>query len=120
MNFLRRDTVRFSKLGKNRKKLQKWRKPKGRDNKMREKRKGYPKVVSIGYKKPASQKPLLIQNLSDLTKADKSKSIILANLGAKKKLELIKKAQELKLTILNIPGGPGPRDGLAFQKKHRK
>ena len=37
--FLRRDSVRFSKIGKNRKKIQKWRKPKGRDSKMRLKRK---------------------------------------------------------------------------------
>ena len=36
-NFLRVDSARYSKLGKGRRKLQKWRKPKGRDNKMREK-----------------------------------------------------------------------------------
>ena len=100
--FQRRDTVRYSKLGKNRKKLQKWRKPKGRDNKMREKRKGYPKSPSIGYKKPASIKQILVYNLKDLNSVDKKKPVILAKVGAKKKLELIKKASELQLNILNI------------------
>ena len=37
--FLRRNTGSLSRLGKLRRKLQKWRKPKGRDNKMRLKEK---------------------------------------------------------------------------------
>ena len=53
--FLRRTWSRYSKLGKQRKKKQIWKAPKGRDNKMREKRKGYPAVVSIGYKKPQKE-----------------------------------------------------------------
>ncbi|MBD3247626.1 hypothetical protein GF378_03335, partial [Candidatus Pacearchaeota archaeon] len=48
--FIRRMHRRHSKLGKKRKKKQVWRKPTGRDNKMREKRKGYPAVVSVGYR----------------------------------------------------------------------
>ena len=49
--FLRRTSNRYGKLGKNRRKKQVWKKPRGRDNKMREKRRGYPQVVSIGHKK---------------------------------------------------------------------
>ena len=49
--FLRRTWNRYSKLGKRRKKKQVWRRPTGRDNKMREKRRGYPAVVSLGYRK---------------------------------------------------------------------
>ena len=48
--FLRRIWKRYSKLGRKRKKEQKWRRPKGRDNKMREKRRGYPITVRIGYR----------------------------------------------------------------------
>ena len=48
--FLRRISNRYSKLGKRRKKKQIWRRPTGRDNKMRERRKGYPARVSVGYK----------------------------------------------------------------------
>lgn len=108
--FIRQDVSRYSKLGKNRKKLQKWRKPKGRDSKMRLKRKSYPATVSIGYSsnKKLSGKienltPTLIKNQKDLEKATKENIIIISGkLGAKKKLEFIKQAQEKKLKILNI------------------
>lgn len=104
--FIRRDLVRYSKLGKNRKKLRKWRRPKGRDNKMREKRKGYPKTVSIGYKsqKSGHQKPILIHNENEFKNLTKNTPIILAKLGAKKKIHFIKKASELNLNILNVKG----------------
>ena len=107
--FVRRDASRYSKIGKNRKKLQKWKKPKGRDNKMRLKRKSYPAVVSIGYKKPKKEsgkidnkKIVLVHNLKELKNLDKNSIAILAKIGAKKKLELIKKASELKIKILNL------------------
>ena len=54
--FLRGKWRTYSKLGKGRKKKQKYRKAKGRHNKIREKMKGNPKKVSIGYKK--SKKPV--------------------------------------------------------------
>jgi len=50
IKFLRRVWKRHSKLGRGRKKKQVWRKPTGRDNKMRERKKGHPSVVSIGYR----------------------------------------------------------------------
>ena len=49
--FLRGKWRTYSKLGKGRKKKQKYRKPKGRDNKIRERKKGNPKKVEVGYKK---------------------------------------------------------------------
>jgi ribosomal protein L32E len=49
--FLRRIWSRYSKLGKKRKKKQVWRKPRGRDNKMREKRKNLQKEHSELEKK---------------------------------------------------------------------
>jgi len=100
--FLKRDTKRFSKFGKKRKKLLSWRKPKGRDNKMREKRKGYPCVVKIGYKDKNGEKPKRIQNVKDLEKINKNEKIILGNVGKKKKLEIVKKAKELKMNLENI------------------
>ena len=84
--FLRRTWDRYSKLGKKRKKKQKWRNPKGRDNKMRERRRGYPKVVSIGYKKPVSKKPILIKNVSELERV-KNKEVILGKIGKKRSEE---------------------------------
>src|SRR3989344_5406126 len=102
--FLRRNTSRHSKLGRGRKKKQICRKPKGRDNKMREKKRGYPKTVSIGYKKSISKKIVEVRNINDLDKVREGDKIKMGSVGAKKKYEIIKKAQEKRMTgrIINI------------------
>ncbi len=105
VKFLRRSWDRYSKLGKGRKKKQVWRKPRGRDNKMREKRKGYPVVVSIGYKKPGKkidEKKLIIMNVRDLNKVKENKIVIIGKVGTKKKIEIVKKANEKKIKIHNL------------------
>jgi len=104
--FLRRAFGRHSKLGKRRKKKQVWRKPKGRDNKMREKRRGYPPIVKIGYrtKKDFRSKingsvPVIIRNVKDLENMKKGNIIIIGKVGMKKKIDLVKKAKEKNLEI---------------------
>ena len=108
IKFLQRDSNRHSKLGHLRKKKQKWRRPTGRDNKMREKRRGYPKVVSIGYSKDKSvrgtiegKKPIVVLNVKDLETV-KNNLIIIGAVGNKKKIEILKKAKEMKIEIYNI------------------
>ena len=111
--FKRTDISRYSKLGKGRKKLIKWRRPSGRDNKIREHRFGYPVAPTVGHKSQKNEAgkvkglvPLVVNNLNDFKKATKKNIIILsAKVGAKKKLDLIKKAEEMKLRILNIKSG---------------
>jgi len=102
--FLKRTWNRYNKLGKRRKKKQVWRKPKGRDNKMREKRKGYPIVVSVGYKKKKSERKNIrvVRNLEDLEKIEKNEMIIIGDIGKKKKIEIAKKATKMKIPIQNI------------------
>jgi large subunit ribosomal protein L32e len=101
--FLRRDSARHFQFGKRRKKMLKWRRPTGRDNKMRDRRRGYPARVSIGYKnKKESKKLILVQNIFDLEKVQKGNLILLANVGKKKKIEIIKKAHEKKIEFVNI------------------
>ncbi len=100
--FLRRTSNRYSKLGKRRKKKQVWRKPTGRDNKMREKRKGYPAVVKIGYKKSEHKSFSIIKNIEDLKKIQNNESVILGKIGKKKKIEILKKAKEMKIKIYKI------------------
>ena len=107
--FLRRIWGRYSKLGKRRKKKQVWRKPTGRDNKMREKRKGYPAVVSVGYKQDKKLRgnlegktPRLVQNVKDLESIKKNEIAIIGNIGKKKKIEIAKKAKEMKIEIYNL------------------
>jgi large subunit ribosomal protein L32e len=105
MKFLRRTGNRYSKLGKRRKKKQVWRKPKGRDNKMREKRRGYPAVVSIGHKKSEKERKrqIIIRKIGDLEEIRKEDIIILGNVGKKRKIEIVKKAQEKKIPLnINI------------------
>ena len=110
--FVRTQSKRYSKLGRGRKKLQKWRKPKGRDNKIRESRRGKPNPPSVGYKRKKTDYgkvkglyPLLIYNLKDLKKVNKDSGIVIGKVGAKKKIELVKAANEKKLHILNFSGG---------------
>lgn len=109
VTFLRRAWKKYSKLGKNRKSKQVWRSPKGRDNKMREKRKGYPAVVSVGYKKEKefrgkieNKKLKLIKNLKELEKVSKNELATIGNIGKKKKIELVKKAKEKGIEIYNL------------------
>jgi len=102
--FLRRIWSRYPKLGKGRKKKQKWRKPKGRDNKMREKRRGYPVVVSVGYRKKSNErkKIKIISNLNDLNNLQKNEIVVVGKIGKKKKIEVLKKALEMKISIQNV------------------
>ena len=109
VTFLRRGNRKFSKLGLRRKKKQVWRRPGGRDNKMREKKKGYPAVVSVGYKKEKAisgtireKFPVLINNLSDLKKMEKSQIGIIGNIGKKKKIEIAEHAKKEGKELVNV------------------
>jgi large subunit ribosomal protein L32e len=110
--FLRSDTRRHLRLGKNRRKLQKWRNPRGRHNKIRRQRRNYPLRVKIGYGSPRkvagridNLTPSLVHNVKELESLKKDSLVIIARVGAKKKLDIIKKAQELNLKIMNLSGG---------------
>ena len=118
--FLRRDAKRFAKFGKGRGKKAKWRNPTGRDNKLREKKKGYQAVPSIGYRgekknrgKIKEKTPVKIMRISDIEKVGKTEIGILGNVGLKKKIEIVKKANELKVELKNVNVG-------AFLKKVEK
>ena len=120
--FLRQETVRHKRLGKNRKKLQKWRRPRGKHNKTRLKRFSYPIQPEVGFGTPRKDAgkvdglyPLLIENMADLSKLSKNNiAIISRNIGAKKKVGIIKKIDEMKIRILNIGG----KKWIYKRKKH--
>jgi large subunit ribosomal protein L32e len=111
--FLRADTVRLLRLGKNRRKIQKWRRPRGHHNKLRLKRFSYPVQPGIGYGslrkdegKIGGLYPVLVHNLTEMQKLNsKTQCAILARIGAKKKIDMLKKAQESGLKVINIDGG---------------
>jgi large subunit ribosomal protein L32e len=88
-----------------------WRKPRGIHSKVRIRKKGKIKMPSIGYGAPkelrflhpSGLKEILVSNLKDLEKVDpKTQAIRIAHtVGEKKRKEIIKKAEELKIKILN-------------------
>ncbi len=107
--FVRVDTHRHSRLGKGRPKLQKWRRPRGKHNKTRLKRFSYPIQPEIGFGTPRATSgrvkgllPVLVNNIQELQKLSKNNiAIISRRIGAKKKIEILKKATEMNLKIAN-------------------
>ena len=102
-NFIRTDAGSVKRLQK------KWRRPKGRDNKIRRRLKG--SLASPSYSSPKKVKgmhpngliEILTSNLNELDNLDSTKYTIRirSSVGNKKKRTIIKKAKELKLHILN-------------------
>jgi len=107
--FIRRTSNRYSKIGLRRKKKQIWRKPTGRDNKMREKRRGYPAVVSLGYRTEkktrgmvAGKEKVEVKSIKDIEKVKKGQIAVVGRMGKKKKIELAKKAKAKGIEIHNL------------------
>lgn len=121
--FLRHTAHKYSKLGLRRKKKQIWRRPTGRDNKMREQRRGHPPLVAIGYSGEKKMKgmingkvPVTVKNVADIQKVQKNQIAILGKIGKKNKIEVAKKAKELKVEIYNF----NPEKFLKFNEKKDK
>lgn len=107
--FLRHTSHKYSKLGLRRKKKQIWRRPTGRDNKMREQRRGKPALVAIGYSTDKKQRgkinnktPITINHISQIKNVKKENIILLGKIGKRKKLEIVKKAKEMKLEVYKL------------------
>lgn len=103
----RKDTLKTSRLGSKNKKLRKWRRAKGKHSKVREKRRGYLASPEIGYKKSArtlvsALKPKIIYGTEELKKITSNEIAVIGKVGKKKKIELAKAADELKIKILNL------------------
>lgn len=106
--FFRRDWHKRIKFGKTVKKKRKWRAAKGIHNKVRLGEKGYPSRPKIGYGKNKNTKnmlgnfkPITIYCLKDMESLKKGESIIISKVGQKKREEIIKKAEEKGIIILN-------------------
>lgn len=103
--FVRQEGYKIPRVGK------KWRAPRGHDSKMRRKFGGKRKQPSIGYSSPkevrhlhpSGLKPVVVFTVNDLKNVKSNEGVIVSkHLGIKKKLNLLKKIQELKLNLLNI------------------
>jgi large subunit ribosomal protein L32e len=105
-SFVRHESWRYMRLKEN------WRRPRGLDNKMRRRIKGWPPVVSIGYKgpkiarglHPSGYREVLVHNAEELEKVDpKTQAIRIAHtVGKRKKAGILAVARKKKVIILNL------------------
>jgi ribosomal protein L32E len=106
--FLRTDWHKKIKLGKGVKKNQKWHGAKGRQNKLRLNRKGRMQRPKIGWGADGNSKGFIdgveairVENVKDVETVKAGQGIIIANVGAKKKADIITEANKMKIKILN-------------------
>ena len=88
-----------------------WRKPKGRHSKMRKQERGRGRLPKPGYGSPASMRgldrqgflPVRVFNPQDLEKINpgKDKAVIASGVGRKKRLDILKKAEEKGIAVAN-------------------
>lgn len=98
----------------------KWKRPRGIDNKMRQNRKGWPKSVNVGWgspKKvrglhPSGKEEVMVYNSGDLTIIDPDRQVgrIGGTVGGRKREEILREAQRLDVDILNPGEGFKSRD----------
>ena len=103
--FVRQESWRYDRLAEN------WRKPKGKDNKMRKQLSGVPRIVKIGYRGPKNARGLhpsgytdnIVFNINDLSKLDplRDAARLAHTVGTRKRKEIIAKAEIMHIKILN-------------------
>jgi large subunit ribosomal protein L32e len=122
-NFYKQSTHKKSRLAK------KWRKPRGSDSKLAIERKGiYPGRVKAGYRGPVAARGLnkdgkrtvLVHCLGDFNKLKKGELAIIASVGIKKKIELVKYCIEKGLQIANLKNPSEFLDKVAAKRKELK
>jgi len=107
-DFVRPESWRYERL------KPMWRKPKGLDNKVRKGKKGWPRRVKVGYRGPAESRYLhpsghyevVVQNQVQLESLVPGRDVarIGATVGAKKRAQILDRAKELGLRVVNPTG----------------
>jgi len=104
--FVRHESWRYIRLKEN------WRKPRGLDNKMRRKIKGWPASASSGYRgpkvarglHPSGYREVLVHSSEELKEIDaKSQAARIAHtVGKREKAKILAEARKKKIVILNL------------------
>jgi large subunit ribosomal protein L32e len=105
-SFVRQESWRYVRLKES------WRRPRGLDNKMRRKIKGWPPTVNAGYRGPKVARGLhpsgcvevLVYNAKDLEKVDPENQAarIAHTVGRRKRGNILAEARKRKIRILNL------------------
>lgn len=105
-SFVREESWRYKRLKES------WRRPRGLDNKMRRKIKGWPPTVNVGYRgpkvarglHPSGYREVLVYNTEDLKQVDsKTQAVRIAHaVGKRKRAKILGEARKRKITILNL------------------
>jgi large subunit ribosomal protein L32e len=120
----------YVKLGSKQKSKLKYKRAKGRHNKTRQKWRGRPPMVEIGYKNNTKTRgliqnkiPILISNLAELAKVTKENIIVIGKIGMKSKIEIVKEIQKRNLETANLNINKFMKEcarELKFRKKDSK
>jgi len=103
--FIRQESWRYDRLAEN------WRKPKGKDNKMRKQKAGHPDLVKIGYRgpkvarglHPSGYNDIIVHNVNELAGLDPKKDAIRLGrtVGMRKRKDIVEEATKMGLKMLN-------------------
>ena len=106
--FVRQESWRYGRIHPE------WRKPKGIDSKMRRQDKGWPALVRVGYRGPAEARGLhpsghfeaMVHRVGDLEGLVPGRDVarIGSTVGAKKREQILARATELGLRVVNPTG----------------
>ncbi|MEM1550329.1 MAG: 50S ribosomal protein L32e [Candidatus Bathyarchaeia archaeon] len=105
LDFVRQESWRYDRVDES------WRRPRGIDSKMRKEVKGWPARVKVGYRgpkkarglHPSAYREVIVYNVDDLNSVDpKVEAIRIAHtVGSKKRAEILNRARELGIHVLN-------------------